>query len=96
MHQAASAVAVGIILWLLKSFDLLTTTLQVSLYVVFLCLFSFMFSVFCVGGGYMCHSTHVKDRGGHAEVSSLSTMQVLGFKLELSGSIESTFSHRAI
>lgn len=44
----------------------------------------------------MCCSSHVKDRGGRAEVSSLPTMQVLGFKLESLGSIVSTFSHRVI
>lgn len=101
MHQAASAVAMGIILWLLKSFDHLTTTAppQVSLYVVFL---FFVFfppcSVYFVlgRGGYMCRSSHVKDRGGRAEVSSLPTMQVLGFKLESLGSVVSTFSHRVI
>lgn len=43
----------------------------------------------------MCHSTHVKDRGEPAEVSSLSTMQVLGFKLELLGSVVSTFPPRS-
>lgn len=58
MHQAASAVAMGIILWLSKSFDHLTTTPPPSIFVCgvsFLCLFSSVFCLFCVekGGLYV-------------------------------------------